>query len=99
MPDCFGSNPDQLGSQRPQGPLLQCLGQCQPSEKIAEVVSQNKYPKKNCMINTFLFIRILNQLRVFVLRNPAFLLYGFRKVNMLELPANTGKKDIAKQLR
>jgi hypothetical protein len=46
MPDYFGSNLDQLGSQRPQGPLLQCLGQCQPSEKIAEVVSQSKYPKE-----------------------------------------------------
>jgi hypothetical protein len=46
MPDYFGYNLDQLGSQRPQGPLLQCLGQCQPSEKIAEVVSQSKYPQK-----------------------------------------------------
>ena len=35
----------------------------------------------------------------FTVDNPVFSPYGLRKVNILELPANTCKEDTAKQLR
>ncbi len=35
----------------------------------------------------------------FTVDDPVFLLYGFRQVNLFELPANTGEEDTAKQPR
>jgi len=46
MRDYSGFDLDQLIPERPQGPHLRCFGQCQPPEKIAEVVGQGKSGKK-----------------------------------------------------
>jgi len=57
MRDYSGFDLDQLVPERPQGPHLRCFGQCQPPEKIAEVVGQGKSGKKRqcSFLNSFAY--------------------------------------------
>ena len=72
MADRLGSYLDELVSERPQRPVLDGLGQCQPPQEVAQVIGQGKKLKPNLIVHKIVARKPCPVQCVFALLDPLF---------------------------